>query len=218
MSDPTPEISRRVNAAADRLHNAQPDDGYRMDRPVPFGLGVVVAAEQDHGVVFPPDYRHFLVEHGWSRSLECWVHRGTGRNWMADVVPQQISGMIRDIRQHWDDDMAAIGISWDGWHNDLIPFAFYPHDDYWCFDFSFDAANPPVVSRCGAPPAISSRHEFDGVTYLASSFLEMLEDTIYTNDPYSYVAEPKPGQSDREKAWLRWRNERLSLPAGLGIG
>ena len=205
-------ISSRLDELMDRV-------GVPTERGT-FDVERLAWFEAETGLVLPDDFRYALPRMaGFGHNvllpvpgkLEWWImHLGRV---IAPVYLQSSTSQLmlsRDRKQmllNWgesegDDAEGTWFRTRRSWvHKQLWPIA-YNNELYFCFDFRFDAVDPPVVANGwaygGGDPAASV---FQPVEYIAPSFTALLEQAARWEELEDAPYEP----TEHQLAWERSR-------------
>ena len=146
----------------------------------------IAALEEQIGFSLDPDYGEFLQriggfggprEGGFSDGDNYGVpSRGILRPLQGVVFYEvaEIEWMRMRMREVYNDGLVEDGsLVKEGWGDYLIPFCGTHPMNTFCFDYYFDADRPPVVSIYADDIWERSRR-FDGIHYIADSFVEFL--------------------------------------------
>ncbi len=165
------------------------DFRYALPRIADFDEGLLPVAGKRQwwivhlGMVMAPVYRHYATKN--------------------PMLPNLRDQMLLDWGEREGDDAEGTWFrtrrSWV--HEQLWPIA-YNNQLYFCFDFRFDAVDPPVVANGwaygGGDPAMSV---FQPVEYIAPSFTALLEQAARWEELEDAPYEP----TEHQLAWERTR-------------
>jgi len=187
----------------------------------------VAMFEDENGLVFPVEYRWFLLNYaGGEIEGEAHVFVPSRRNGLvvkgypeAFYRSVSLAEIGEQMKRHpvWDLDLVDPGAE-SPWWTRQIPIHPYMHDTLYCLDFHYNAAAPPVVridygeahKSLEAGPA-----HLGWVNYVAPSFAEMVVNQM---EILSFDDAPLP--MDEDQTPYAWAEEaetwRSSLREYLG--
>lgn len=166
----------------ERLNLKGRPDPFSAEETGPLLDDAIDQIESSIGFAMPPDYRSFMQVNGGVRGLDVLGVpvgkrlRSFADGWFCGSA-RTIDGMRQSVLERYSEGLVEDGAMINpDWGASLMPFAGRAQELWYCFDFSIDDA--PVV-QVDADGCWQRDNSFDGISYVADSFLQFLSLIIH---------------------------------------